>query len=268
MRLIYITSDPREAQIVQTAGVDLVMVDLEILGKPERQGHLNTVISGHSLDDVTAVRAKLPKGTLLVRINPIHDGSEAEIEAVLERGADALMLPMFRTAEELELFAELVSGRAETIALLETTTALARLPALLEVGGIDNFHIGLNDLHLELKLDFMFELLSEGLVDYAAAQLRSANRPFGFGGVAPLGQGLLSAELILSEHLRLGSSQVILSRDFRKIFQYYDEQHIKMWQDAVDALRTCLMDLTQEQQAANKPRLREITAEISRMRRR
>ena len=37
---------------------------------------------------------------------------------------------------------------------------------------------------------------------------------FGFGGVARIGQGELSAEWVLSEHVRLGSSWVILSRAF------------------------------------------------------
>ena len=40
------------------------------------------------------------------------------------------------------------------------------------------------------------------------------NIPFGIGGIACLGTGLLPAELILAAHLRLGSERVILSRSF------------------------------------------------------
>ena len=39
--------------------------------------------------------------------------------------------------------------------------------------------------------------------------------PFGFGGIARIGDGLLPAEKILAEHVRLGSSSVILSRTFK-----------------------------------------------------
>jgi len=38
--------------------------------------------------------------------------------------------------------------------------------------------------------------------------------PFGFGGIASLGKGMLPAEKIILEHYRLGSSFAILSRTF------------------------------------------------------
>jgi hypothetical protein len=98
--------------------------------------------------------------------------------------------------------------------LLETGAAFVRLPQIAKLEGIDDVHIGLNDLYLELKLDFLFELFASGLLDLAAETLKSAGIPFGIGGVARLGQGRLPAEFILSEHQRLGSSRVILSRAF------------------------------------------------------
>lgn len=217
MKLIYITADPMQARTVQDAGVACVMVDLEINGKDARQGHLNTVISRHSLEDVAHVRAVLSTAELMVRVNPVFDGSSAEVEACLARGADRLMLPMFRHPQEVAAFLEIVAGRVPVTLLVETATALARLPQILDIDGVDDVHFGLNDLHLELKLDFMFEVLSGGLMDHAAALCRARGVPFGIGGVARLGQPVaLPAELILSEHLRLGSSAVILSRDFQK----------------------------------------------------
>ena len=36
---------------------------------------------------------------------------------------------------------------------------------VLSNGGFDEIHIGLNDLHLSYGLTFMFELLSNGLVE-------------------------------------------------------------------------------------------------------
>ena len=38
--------------------------------------------------------------------------------------------------------------------------------------------------------------------------------PYGFGGVARLGMGLLPAEKVIMEHYRLGSTRAILSRAF------------------------------------------------------
>lgn len=219
MEFIYITNDPLRAYTAQLAGVDKIMVDLEINGKEMRQGHLNTVISRHTFEDVAALREILHTSKLLVRINPIHDGSPTEIARCLELGADIIMLPMFATPVEARKFIGLVDGRAKTCLLLETGQALARVHEIAGIPGIDEIHIGLNDLHLSLKLDFMFELLSGGIVDYLASVLRERNIRFGFGGIARLGRGTLPAELILSEHSRVGSSQVILSRDFNAIFE-------------------------------------------------
>jgi len=196
------------------SGVDRIFIDTEVLGKHERQGHLDTVISHHSLDDVKRLRPVVPKGRLLVRINPLHVGSQAEIDRAIVAGADILMLPMFHTSAEVHDFVRFVDGRALTNLLVETPQAAESLQACLAVGGVDEVHIGLNDLHLALGLDFMFQPLVNGLVDRLAQILRDQGVPFGIGGLARVGEGLLPAELILAEHVRLGSSAAILSRTF------------------------------------------------------
>ena len=59
--------------------------------------------------------------------------------------------------------------------------------------------------------------MKDGIVEYISVLCKRAGRNFGFGGVSRLGGvGLLPAEDVLSEHMRLGSSSVILSRDWRK----------------------------------------------------
>ncbi|MEM6499827.1 MAG: aldolase/citrate lyase family protein, partial [Pseudomonadota bacterium] len=219
MDFILITNDPVRATAAQSAGVDRIMVDLEINGKVERQGHLNTVISKHSLDDVAALRTSLEASELMVRVNPVFNGSAAEIDACIDRGADRLMLPMFTTPEEVTRFLDMVAGRAKTSLLLETPQAMARIEAIATRQGVEEIHIGLNDLHLGLGLDFMFEILSGGLMDHCAAILNRAGIKHGFGGIARLDQGDLPSNRILAEHVRLGSSQVILSRDFWQIFE-------------------------------------------------
>lgn len=215
MEFIFITNAPDEIRAAQAAGVDRVMIDLEINGKVERQGHLNTVISRHSLNDVVTARALLDTSKLMVRVNPVSPGSKAEIDASIVAGAEILMLPMFTTPEEVRTFIELVNGRAGVSLLLETTQALARVDQILALPGIDEVHVGLNDLHLGLGVDFMFEPLAGGLVEFIARRCAARNIRFGIGGVAALGAGRLPADDILAEHFRLGSSQVILSRAFR-----------------------------------------------------
>ena len=79
---------------------------------------------------------------------------------------------------------------------------------------IDEIHIGLNDLHLSYGLTFMFELLSNGTVEALCQKFKEANIPFGFGGIAKIGEGMLPAEKIVMEHYRLGSTRTILSRSF------------------------------------------------------
>jgi hypothetical protein len=69
-------------------------------------------------------------------------------------------------------------------------------------------------LHLSYGLDFMFELLSNGVVEGITKKIKEAGKPFGIGGIAGLGQGLLPAENVIIEHYRLGSSMAILSRSF------------------------------------------------------
>ena len=218
METIFITNDLWRARTAEKAGVDRIMVDLEILGKVERQGHLNTVISRHSLADVESLRAALTTSALMVRVNPIHASSDGEISAIIAAGAEIVMLPMFTYPKEVADFVDMVRGRAKTCLLFETGAALANIHEVLQVDGIDEAHIGLNDLHLSLGLKCMFEPLTDGLVDYMAAIFRERGLRFGIGGVARLGKGSIPADLILSEHVRLGSSRVILSRDYCKIF--------------------------------------------------
>jgi 2-keto-3-deoxy-L-rhamnonate aldolase RhmA len=216
MQLMMIVNDPRIARYVATHGVDRIFVDLESLGKLERQGHRDTWLSRHTLDDVERVREALGDGTLLVRLNPWHPGSADEIDAAIARGADLLMLPMFRTLDEVRGFTRAVLGRVPVIPLAETAEAMDILPQVARTPGVSEVYIGLNDLHLSLGQRFMFEPLADGMLDRAAAQLREAGVPFGFGGLARVGEGLLPAEMIVAEHVRLGSTCAILSRTFHR----------------------------------------------------
>lgn len=211
---MFITNNPEIAKVAQETGVKRVWVDLEILGKEERQPGMNTVKSGHTLEDISKIKNVLTTSELLVRINPIHSGSEEEIHEVVSRGADMIMLPYFRSVEEVELFLKYVNGRVKTTLLFESKESVELLDDILAHGGFDEAHIGLNDLHLSYGLTFMFELLSNGMVERICKKFKSAHIPYGFGGIAKIGEGLLPAERIITEHYRLGSTRAILSRSF------------------------------------------------------
>jgi len=217
MKYLYITDSPDIASYVDQCGVDRIFIDLELLGKVERQGGRDTVISHHKLENISRVKNVVKHAEVLVRLNPLNPNTSEEIETVLNQGADCLMLPMFKTVEDVEWFCQRVNHRAKVVLLVETVEAMKNLPQIVRVPGVTQIHIGLNDLHLELELNFMFELMSNGIVEKMATICRNENMPFGVGGVSTMDQGLVSGKLVLSEHARLGSEWVILSRSFHQL---------------------------------------------------
>lgn len=211
-----ITNDPKLAIHAESCGVKRIFVDLEINGKQKRQGHLDTLISNHTMNDVASMKDVIVQAELLVRLNPLHKDTKNEIDRAIELGADLLMLPMFRSAEELRLFSSMVNGRIGIIPLVETYSAIQDMSNIVKIPGLSEIYIGLNDLHLDMGLKFMFEPLANGMIDKVSEVIKQANLPFGFGGIARIGEGDIPGELVLSEHVRLDSSSVILSRTFHK----------------------------------------------------
>jgi hypothetical protein len=216
LELIQITNDPAFARRCDALAGFRLWVDLERLGKAERQAGRNTFISAHNLDDVGRIKRVLQRSPLMVRVNPLNEGTPAEVDAVLAGGADQLMLPLFTNGCQLRDFAKLVAGRAPVVALLETGAALECLDDWIDTPGLAEVYVGLNDLHLSLGHRFMFEPLALGLVDRVAAAAKRQGLRFGFGGIARPDEGMLPGRDVLAEHLRLGSGSVILSRTFHR----------------------------------------------------
>lgn len=237
LNLMYITNRPEIAQIAEENGVDWIFVDMEFIGKDNRQGGLDTVQNHHTIEDVRNIKNAVKKAKVLVRVNPIHkamlhaDGtiaymdSKTEIESAIEAGADIVMLPFFHSVEEVKEFVYLVqnannqmerygNNRAQACLLLETPEAAILLDEILNVPGIDMIHIGLNDLHLAMGMKFMFQLLTDGTVEQLTKKIKAKSIPFGFGGIASLHGGALPGSYVLKEHYRLGSSMVIVGRSF------------------------------------------------------
>lgn len=220
LKLMYITNRPEIAQIAESAGVDRIFVDMEYIGKAKRQGGMDTVQNHHTVEDVKKITEAVEKAEVLVRVNPMHEASEnyisseEEINKVIENGADIVMLPYFKSVEEVEKFLTIVNGRAKTMPLVETPEAVNCIDEILKLRGLDEIFVGLNDLSLGYGKKFMFELLSDGTVETLCYKFKQAGIPYGFGGIAALGKGTLPAEKIITEHYRLGSTRVILSRSF------------------------------------------------------
>ena len=217
MELVLISNDLQLAEWAYACGVDRLMVDLERMGKPERQPGGQYFLSSHKLEDVGAMKAVCGAANLHVRINPYYDGTAGEVDAVIAAGADVVMLPMVSSVADVAGFAHAVAGRARTSLLMETAAGLEILPDILAKVQVSEVHVGLNDLALSLGRTDIFLALHEGRIDRAAAVARDAGVPFGFGGVASPSNVQLPTPpaLVLSENVRLGTSVALLGRSFR-----------------------------------------------------
>lgn len=214
LELMYITNNPDIAMIADEAGVDRVWIDLEYKDKEKRQKGLDTVKSHHSVSDISKIKPLLKRAKMQVRVNHMNDSSKEEIDSVIAAGAEYVMLPYYKTIDEVQKFVDFVDGRARTILLLETKEAVDILDETLKIPGVDEIHIGLNDLHLSLHQDFMFESVANGMVEDMCKKIKNAGKPYGFGGIARLYEGMVPAEMVIAEHYRIGSTRAILSRSF------------------------------------------------------
>ncbi len=210
------TDDPLLARIADQAGVDRIGVDLEIIGKQERQAGYGTWISPHTLHDLAIVGQVLSRAELFARLNPLGDATPLEVERALAVGARVLMLPMFETAEEVAEFVRIVRGRATVIGLIETEASLNAIAKVVAVEGLDEVHIGLNDLAIGLGLANRFEVLTLDAVAHAAHVACVAGCRFGIGGIGRADDhGLLvDTDLVYAQLGRLQADSTLLSRSF------------------------------------------------------
>lgn len=244
LKLMYITNNPNVAAIADEAGVERIFIDMEYIGKSERQGGMDTVQCHHTCEDIVRVKSAVKNAKIMVRCNPIHEATadygstKEEIDAVIAAGADIVMLPYFKTADEVRTFVAAVGGRAKTLPLVETPEAVENIDEILSVDGIDEIFVGLNDLSLGYRMKFMFELLTNGTLERLCLKFKQRGLPYGFGGIASIGKGLLPSEKVIKEHYRLGSTCAILSRSFCNACEIKDEREIRrVFEEGLEEIR-------------------------------
>jgi hypothetical protein len=211
------TNDPNLARRADVAGVDRIGLDLEKIGKIERQKSLNTWISNHSLDQLSPVKEALAQAKLFCRTNPIHSSSKSEICRLLDSGVQVLMLPMFRSAKEVETFVDYVDARATVVLLLETEEAAMKIKDIVKVKGVEEIYVGLNDLSLDSGMANRFVALASEVIVNISRSVLDAGLRFGVGGIGRVNDRTLPipSDLIYAQFPRLGATATtILSRSF------------------------------------------------------
>jgi hypothetical protein len=211
-----ITNDPVIAARADHAGVDHIGLDFETFGKRERQPDLAEWVSDHRLDEIAPVREAVCDAHLFARTDPWHEGSATQIEALLARGVDSLMLPMFTRTDEVARFVDRVAGRAYVSLLLETPQALVRIDDILRVPGIDEVSLGLNDLYRAFGLKSHFEILTSDLLVMVSEKIRARGIRFGFGTLGKVRDTHLPVppDLVYAQYPRLGATSGRLFRFF------------------------------------------------------
>lgn len=223
VQLTLITNKSLFARRAEYAGIDRIMIDLERLGKAKRQYGCQRFSSDHYPSDINRLRATLFIATVQVRVNSWNEGSISEINDVISRGAEIVTLPMVRDRDQAAQFIDAVNGRARTSLLVETLDALNHCDELFSLEGVDEAHIGLNDLAFDLGRQCIFDALADRLFDRCASIAARRNICFGFGAVAGRGDTTLPIDpaVIISEQSRLCASVAWLDRSYSRVFEKF-----------------------------------------------
>ena len=101
LELFLFTADPDLAASAVASGVDGIVIDWERAGKQQRQLSADTEINEDTVEDLHRVRAATD-ARIVCRVNPVGRETAAEINAAVAAGADEVLVPMVRTADDVE----------------------------------------------------------------------------------------------------------------------------------------------------------------------
>ena len=128
------------------ADADVVVFDLEDAvvpgGKAEAREAVANVVA--DLDAASEV---------CVRINPLEQGGERDLDVVLEAGPDSLMLPKVDAAADVRAVADSLADRGvdlPVLALLETAGGILDAQAIADVDVTDAVLLGAEDLSADI----------------------------------------------------------------------------------------------------------------------
>lgn len=210
MDLLLFTVAPRLAARCVAAGAAGVVVDWERRGKARRQAGEDTQINGDTPADLAAVRAATP-GRVVVRINGAGSWTAGEVDLAVRLGADEVLLPMVRRAEQVDLALDAVRGRCGLGILVETQDAVDRVEELAE-RPLSRLYLGLNDLRIDRGSTDLFGPLVDGTADRVRA---ACSMPFGVAGLTlPEAGRPVPSRLLAGELARLGAGFTFLRRSF------------------------------------------------------
>lgn len=212
--LALFTTDPETALEAKSAGINRVVVDWETAGKASRQSGYSTEINNDCPDHVREIAGRLSI-PVLVRIDHVDQSQvDRDIEVAIDCGAESIMFPMARTLSQVERFVDQIAGRARSVVQIETQDLVERIDDLSQIGW-DSVYIGLNDLMISRKANWLWTPVLDGTVDRIFESL--TGRQVGFGGVTVIGGGSpIPFPLLFAEMARLGCSMSFLRRSFNK----------------------------------------------------
>jgi hypothetical protein len=228
--LYLFSTSERAVQEAVEAGVDGIVIDWENAGKPERQAGADTQVNYDSPEDLARVR-RCTNARVLCRINGFSHTTADEVERAIDGGADELLLPMVRSADEIRTTLDLVSERVDLGILVETREAVADVETLVRLP-ICRVFVGLNDLAIDRGLQNIFESVADGTVESVRD---SCHLPFGFAGLTLPHRGSpIPCRLLINEMARLRCDFSFLRRSF-----YADVERTTIT-EAVPAIREAL----------------------------
>ena len=102
--------------------------------------------------------------------------------------------------------------------LLENKTAAERIEEIVRVAGVDDLHVGINDLTLSLGRPNAnrFAVMATDLMKRIADAVIAAGLRFGVGGIgrAMNNDQVIPGDLIYAQYPRLGATAALIARSF------------------------------------------------------
>lgn len=222
MNILIFSNDVTRALAVQDAITEIpvnltVIVDIERDGKAERQDQ-RSFISNHELSDIKVLK-QAGLNSVIARVNKFGINTPYEIETAIQYGAQGIMLPFFKYPYEVKETFDIVSGRVQLIPLFETVESIFHADKIFDLVNFPYFHIGLNDLSLQLRANSMFELINTSIFKKFCEIAIAREKKYGVGGVGnPFDITMdIAADEVIKVGANLGAIGWILSRQFFKM---------------------------------------------------